>query len=44
MLIRKYTLFFTVSRLARSNAFEINNALNTLKRVRLTFNLTGKKR
>ena len=37
-------LFVTVSRLARSNAFEINNALNTLKGARLTVNLTGKAR
>ena len=33
-----------VSRLARSNAFEINNSLNTLKRVRLTLNLTEEAR
>ena len=44
ILNRKYTLFVTVSRLARSNAFEINNALNTLKGARLTVNLTGKAR
>ena len=42
ILNRKYTLFVTVSRLARSNAFDINNALNT--RGRLTVNLTGKAR
>ena len=34
----------TLTRLARSNAFEINNALNTLKGARLTVNLTGKAR
>ena len=40
ILNRKHTLFVTVSRLARCNAFEINNAPITLKGVRLTFNLT----
>ena len=44
ILNRKCTLFVTVSRLVRSNAFEINNALNTLKRARLTLNLTGEAR
>ena len=44
ILNRKYTLFVTVSRLTRSNAFEINNALNTLKGARLTVNLTGEAR
>ena len=37
-------LFATVNHLARSNAFEINNAPITLKGVRLTFNLTGEAR
>ena len=40
----KQEVHATVSRLARSNAFEINNALNTLKGARLTVNLTGKAR
>ena len=44
ILNRKYTLFVTVTRLARSNAFEINNALNTLKGARLTLNLAGEAR
>ena len=44
ILNRKYTLLGTVGRLARSNAFEINKALNMLKGVRLTFYLTGEAR
>ena len=44
ILNRKYTLFVSLSRLARSNAFEINNALNTLKGARLRVNLTGEAR
>ena len=35
ILNRNYTLFVTLSRLARSNAFEVNNALITLKGTRL---------
>ena len=37
-------LFVTASRLARRNAFDINNVPITLKGVRLTFNLTGEAR